>query len=171
VHFDPLRTDVEAVIRDLEAAAERAAPLEDTARELTIPVCYGGAHGPDLEAVARFARCPAAAVIATHASCIYRVYMLGFVPGFAYMGSVDERIAMPRRDTPRLRVPMGSVGIAGRQTGIYPLEAPGGWRLIGRTPLRTFDAGRAAPFLFRAGDHVRFEPVDGAAFARLSTDC
>ena len=170
VHFDPLRTEVEAVIRDLENAAEREEPREEGGRELEVPVCYGGAHGPDLEAVARFARCPAADVIATHAARIYRVYMLGFLPGFAYMGSVDKRIAVPRRETPRLRVPMGSVGIAGRQTGIYPLEAPGGWQLIGRTPLRSFAVDRAEPFLFRPGDQVRFEPVDEAAFARLAAE-
>ena len=167
VHFDPLRTLVEAVINTLKKAAEREEPHKESGRKLRVPVCYGGMHGPDLGAVARFARCSDAEVIETHISRNYRVYMLGFLPGFAYMGSVNDRIAMPRRETPRLRVPMGSVGIAGRQTGIYPLEAPGGWQLIGRTPLRAFALDRREPFLFRPGDEVRFESVDDAAFTSL----
>ncbi len=167
VHFDPLRTQVEAVINALKKAAEYKELREKSGRELRVPVCYGGMHGPDLGVVARFARCSVADVIAMHVSRSYRVYMLGFLPGFAYMGSVNDRIAMSRRETPRLRVPMGSVGIAGRQTGIYPLEAPGGWQLIGRTPLRPFALDRAEPFLFRPGDQVKFESVDDAAFTIL----
>jgi inhibitor of KinA len=101
-----------------------------------------------------------------HADAIYRVFMLGFVPGFAYLGVVDERIAMPRRATPRVRVPAGSVGIAGGQTGVYPAETPGGWQLIGRTPVKPFDAARADPFLMKAGDAVQFYPVDRAEYDR-----
>jgi len=99
-------------------------------------------------------------VIAIHVSQTYRVFMLGFVPGFAYLGIVDDRIAMARRSTPRVRVPSGSVGIAGVQTGIYPAETPGGWQLIGRTPLKPFDPSRANPFLMKAGDAVQFYPID-----------
>ena len=101
----------------------------------------------------------AADVIQLHTGAEYRVFMLGFLPGFAYLGAVDETIAMPRRPTPRPAVPAGSVGIAGRQTGVYPSESPGGWRLIGRTPWRMFDAGRARPSMLDAGDRVRFVPV------------
>lgn len=176
VHFDPLKTDVERVATDLEVAASRSAVADDhrvegiTDRVLTVPVCYGGSRGPDLDEVARFGACTPSRVVALHAGRDYRVYMLGFLPGFPYMGSVDRRIAAPRRETPRLCVPAGSVGIAGRQTGIYPLDAPGGWQLIGQTPWRAFALDRADPFLLHAGDAVRFEPVDEVTFQRLSAE-
>jgi inhibitor of KinA len=131
-----------------------------------IPVRYGEELGPDLEQVAAFGRMSQSDAIAFHAKPIYRVFMLGFVPGFAYLGIVDSRIAMPRRTTPRVRVPAGSVGIAGVQTGIYPAETPGGWHLIGRTPLKPFDALRPEPFLMKAGDSVQFYPIDRAEFER-----
>jgi inhibitor of KinA len=105
-------------------------------------------------------------VVALHSSRVYRVFMLGFVAGFAYMGIVDARIAAPRHSTPRVRVPLGSVGIAGVQTGIYPAETPGGWQLIGRTPLKPFDAARPQPFLMKAGDAVQFAPIDRADYDR-----
>ena len=163
VHFDPLRTDVDALAARMEGIADKVPSAPDgpgaPARTVEIPVCYGGAHGPDLPAVARFGGCSEAAVVARHAAPAYRVYMLGFLPGFAYLASVDPTIAAPRREAPRLRVPAGSVGIAGGQTGVYPLEAPGGWQLIGRTPRRVYDPDRAEPFLLRAGDAVRFVPI------------
>ena len=169
VHFDPLRTDLASVAAALEALASIDVPGVRSGRDVTIPVCYGLDFGPDLEAVARFASCPASEVAAIHTSSAYRVYMLGFQPGFPYMGSVDPRIAMPRRETPRLRVPAGSVGIAARQTGLYPCEAPGGWRLIGRTPMRVFDLGREDPYLVRVGDVVRFTSIDEATYTRMAT--
>jgi inhibitor of KinA len=107
-------------------------------------------------------------VIRAHAGGTYRVFMLGFVPGFAYLGIVDERIAVPRHTTPRVRVPAGSVGIAGVQTGIYPSETPGGWQLIGRTPLKPFDPSRDQPFLMKAGDAVQFYPIDLAEYERMT---
>ena len=170
VEYDPLRTDVQGVTRDLEAAAGRGWGSETGGNEHTIPVCYGGDFGPDLAAVAAFAGCSEARVIETHGTAVYRVYMLGFLPGFAYMGPVDERIVMPRRKTPRLRVPAGSVGIAGRQTGVYPVRAPGGWQLIGRTPVRLFDLKRAQPFLLGPGDRVRFEVVSESEYRLLSRE-
>ena len=109
-------------------------------------------------------------VISVHSSVSYRVFMLGFVPGFAYMGRVDPRIAAPRHRTPRVRVPQGSVGIAGAQTGIYPAETPGGWQLIGRTPVKPFDASRQEPFLFKAGDAVQFVPIDRVEYDRLCSE-
>ena len=129
-------------------------------------VCCGGSLGPDLAEVAAFAGCSPDEVVALHGSRTYRVYLVGFVPGFPYMGTVDPRIAMPRRATPRVKVPAGSVGIAGEQTGIYPTETPGGWRLIGRTPIRLFDAGREPACLFEAGARVRFTPMTRDAFER-----
>jgi len=129
-------------------------------------VCYGGDLGPDLPQVAAFANLPEDDVIRLHSSATYRVFMLGFVPGFAYLGLVDQRIAMPRHATPRVRVPLGSVGIAGVQTGIYPAETPGGWQLIGRTRVRPFDPSRAEPFLMKAGDAVEFYAIDRAEYDR-----
>jgi len=157
VHFDPLRIDrshLERELRRLAAAdAPRAVPEQEP---VEIPVTYGGESGPDLAAVAEYGGCSEQDVVQLHASTIYRVFMLGFLPGFAYMGSVDPRIAMPRLETPRMRVASGSVGLAGMQTGIYPCETPGGWRIIGRTSTRVFDPARADPFLLKAGDRVRF---------------
>jgi len=170
IYFDPLRTDVDRLSERLERAAADAHAAATIAREpLRVPVSYGGAAGPDLEEVARHAGMTEAEVIMLHAAPVYRVYMLGFVPGFAYMGTVDPRIAAPRRSTPRLRVPSGSVGIAGGQTGIYPSELPGGWQLIGRTPLKTFDPSRAEPCLLKAGDSVQFYPITQPSVRRTAT--
>lgn len=169
VFFDPLRTNYDTLLERIERDAGRPAP--DAGRQaepLRIPVCYGGDLGPDLGAVAAFGGISAEEVIALHASATYRVFMLGFVPGFAYMGIVDARIAAPRHSTPRVRVPAGSVGIAGVQTGIYPAETPGGWQLIGRTPIKPFDANRAQPFLMKAGDAVRFYAIDRAEYERFA---
>lgn len=168
IYFDPLRTDTDALLERITHEAETAGPGAPVARDpLRIPVCYGGDLGPDLPQVAAFAKITADEVVQRHASAIYRVFMLGFVPGFAYLGMVDPTIAMPRRSTPRVRVPMGSVGIAGIQTGIYPAETPGGWQLIGQTPVRPFDPAREDPFLMKAGDAVEFYAVDRAEFDRL----
>jgi inhibitor of KinA len=168
VFFDPLRTNYDALVARLEKEAGRDASGAGTERTaIRIPVCYGGELGPDLPAVAAAARMSTDAVVELHAGTTYRVFMIGFVPGFAYMGVVDERIAVPRHSTPRVRVPIGSVGIAGLQTGIYPAETPGGWQLIGRTPLKPFDPSRAEPFLLRAGDAVRFQAIDRAEYDKL----
>ena len=168
VYFDPLHTDQPALVATLERLADRTAQPKPQHREpIRVPVCYGGAHGPDLPRVAAFAGLTESAVIELHASTPYRVLMLGFMPGFAYMGLVDARIAAPRLDVPRTNVPGGSVGIAGVQTGIYPAQAPGGWQLIGRTPVRPFDLARPDPFLFRSGDEVRFVPIAPKEFDDL----
>lgn len=165
VYFDPLRTPYDRLHDTMVREAARTPPdATATAAPVRIPVCYGGDLGPDLEAVAAFAGMSAADVVRLHTAGCYRVFMLGFVPGFAYMGIVDARIAAPRHATPRVRVPAGSVGIAGVQTGIYPADSPGGWQLIGRTRVRPFDASRAQPFLLRAGDSVAFYPVDRAQY-------
>ena len=158
VYFDPLDADVAQLTRWLagRAPASVEPSAGDDERIVRVPVRYGGEDGPDLQDVAVFAGMRPDEVAAVHSAREYRVFMLGFVPGFAYLASVDERIAMPRLDTPRTKVPAGSVGIAGLQTGIYPGETPGGWRLIGRTDLRPFDLSRGEPFLFKAGDRVQF---------------
>ena len=165
VYFDPLHTDGDALTACLEREAARPASEASAARPaVRIPICYGGDLGPDLPAVAAFAGVSEPEVIRLHAAESYRVFMLGFVPGFAYLGIVDQRIAMPRHATPRVRVPSGSVGIAGVQTGIYSAETPGGWQLIGRTPVKPFDPVREPPFLLKAGDAVQFYPIDRAEY-------
>jgi inhibitor of KinA len=164
VYFNPLQTDHDRLLVELRRLAKSSAALDSSAAEpIQIPVKYGGQFGPDLAAVAQFANISEDEVVRLHTAVTYRVFMLGFVPGFAYMGSVDQRIAAPRRSTPRTAVPAGSVGIAGVQTGIYPSEAPGGWQLIGHTDVRLFDVSRASAALFKPGDMVRFIPVDHAA--------
>jgi inhibitor of KinA len=168
VYFDPLRTDSDALMQCLEREAGQPLPSASAARaSVRIPVCYGGDLGPDLASVASFAGMQEADVVRAHAAATYRVFMLGFVPGFAYLGIVDERIAMPRHPTPRVRVPPGSVGIAGVQTGVYPVETPGGWQLIGRTPVKPFDPSREDPFLMKAGDAVQFYSIDRGEYERL----
>jgi len=169
VYFDPLRTDYDALMATLHAEAAR--PIGDAIIDrapLRIPVCYGGDFGPDLGSVAAFAKMSEADVVSIHSSATYRVFMVGFVAGFAYMGIVDRRIAMPRHSTPRVRVPLGTVGLAGVQTGIYPAETPGGWQLIGRTPVKPFDAARSEPFLMKAGDSVQFYAIERVQFDEVS---
>jgi inhibitor of KinA len=161
VYVDPSAIDGSKLDEWLakEAAKSRgAAPVSD--KTVEVPVVYGGAEGPDLAVVAEFAGCSESEVVRLHSSQAYRVYMLGFVPGFAYLAAVDSRIAAPRRQTPRVAVPAGSVGIAGPQTGVYPMQTPGGWNLIGRTPLVVFDPDRAEPCVFKPGHAVRFRPLD-----------
>jgi inhibitor of KinA len=168
VFFNPIRTDYPRLLDCLEREARRpAAGRVEERAPIDVPVCYGGELGPDLADVAAFAGMSPDDVVAAHAGAIYRVFMLGFVPGFAYMGVVDARIAMPRRAVPRVRVPSGAVAIAGLQTGIYPAETPGGWQLIGRTPVKPYDPTRPEPFLFKAGDAVRFAPIGRAEYDRL----
>lgn len=165
VYFDPLRTDYDRLVDRIDHELRQPTTRATAPRPpIRIPVCYGGDLGPDLAAVARFAHVDEAEVVRRHAAGTYRVFMLGFVAGFAYLGTVDETIAMPRRATPRVRVPLGSVGIAGVQTGIYPAETPGGWQLIGRTPVKPFDPSRAEPFLMQAGDSVQFQAITREAF-------
>jgi KipI family sensor histidine kinase inhibitor len=160
VHFDPLAADVEMLRASLRRAAD-AAPEIQQGSLIEVPVAYGGADGPDLQDVAAFAKLSPQAVIERHGALEYRVFMLGFLPGFAYMGSVDPSIAAPRKATPRARIPAGSVGIAGQQTGIYPRQSPGGWQLIGRTAMAVFDPSREPASLFAPGDRVKFVPVAG----------
>jgi KipI family sensor histidine kinase inhibitor len=164
-YFDPLSMDaswLEGEIRILAGGLQESPPADGAL--LDVPVCYGGEYGPDLPDVAAFARGTEAEVVALHSSVTYRVYVVGFVPGFPYMAAVDPRIALPRRAAPRTRVPAGSVAIAAGQTGIYPSETPGGWHLIGRTRVKPYDASRAEPFLFKPGDRVRFHAIDRAEF-------
>ncbi|MCD8348559.1 MAG: 5-oxoprolinase subunit PxpB [Lachnospiraceae bacterium] len=135
-----------------------------TGRVLKIPCCYGSHFGPDLPDLERYTGIDRDEIIAIHSGTEYRVYMLGFLPGFVYLGGLDERIAMPRLSTPRVKIPKGAVGIGGNQTGVYPLESPGGWRLIGSTPLDFYNPEREEPVLCRAGDTIRFYPINSSDY-------
>lgn len=134
---------------------------------IEIPVCYGGEYGPDIAMVAEHAGMTETEVIALHSSKDYLIYMIGFLPGFSYLGGLDERLNTPRLANPRIKINAGSVGIGGSQTGIYPLDSPGGWQLIGMTPVKTYDAERTIPILYEAGDYIRFVPIDEEEFKRI----
>jgi inhibitor of KinA len=138
-----------------------------TSATITIPVCYDISLGPDLEEVANLHQISTHEVIRIHSAAVYKVYMIGFVPGFAYLGGMDPILATPRRSAPRKAVPAGSVGIAGEQTGIYPLQTPGGWQIIGQTPVKMFDPSRLQPSLLKAGDQAIFKPIDLHVFNEL----
>jgi KipI family sensor histidine kinase inhibitor len=174
VHYDPLACGDRKLAADT-GLRERLAPLIENldahdgagGREHSVPVCYGGEHGPDLAAMARHLRLDEREIIARHCAPSYRVAMIGFRPGFPYLLGLDPALSMPRLATPRARVPAGSVGIGGVQTGIYPDAAPGGWQLIGRTPLRLFDPASATPARFGPGDKLRFVAIDAADYAAL----
>ena len=170
IHYDPLvlsYDDLLQVIGRLENGS--AEKMENVAaRIVEIPVCYGGEYGPDLAFVAEHNGLTAEEVVKRHSEGVYLVYMLGFLPGFAYMGGMDETIACPRLTSPRTKIPAGSVGIAGAQTGIYPLSSPGGWQLIGRTPLKMFAIdGEKTTFALSAGDRVRFVPITEEAYREM----
>lgn len=156
------------IVAACEMPAASATVASDSAAIIDIPVCYGGEFGADLDAVAAHAGLSVDAVIARHAQATYRVAMLGFMPGFAYLLGLDPALQMPRRASPRTRVPAGSVAIGGAQTGIYPRELPGGWQLIGRTPLVLFDPQRASPALLGPGQRVRFRAIGPDEFTALS---
>lgn len=159
--FDSVCRQIEEVLNKVEIQKEVVPVIVD------IPVCYGGEHGPDLEAVASFHNLTPKQVIDIHSGQDYLVYALGFAPGFPYIGGVSEQIATPRLTTPRIKVPAGSVGIAGNQTGIYPIETPGGWQIIGCTPLALFQPEQQPPTLLQGGQYIRFRPINKAQFDLL----
>lgn len=134
---------------------------------IEIPVLYGGQWGPDLEFVANKNQLSIAEVVAIHTSAVYVVYMIGFAPGFPYLGGMSEKIAAPRKEQPRAVIPAGSVGIAGLQTGIYPIETPGGWQIIGQSPLQLFEVNREVPALLKAGDRLRFVSISETEFKKI----
>lgn len=154
--FDPLAADVSSLAAELAVAWEQAEVADAEARVIEVPVRYGGAFGPDLAAVAEHTGLPPEEVVARHAGGHYVVFFLGFQPGFAYLGGLDESLHTPRRKVPRIEVPAGTVGIGGAQTGIYPAASPGGWQLIGRTALALFDPAHEPFALLQPGDLVRF---------------
>ena len=160
VYYDPISIDVERLKEDLARIESRVdASGLNRSRIIHLPTFYGGEYGPDLDSVAEHTGLPTEQVVETHSAADYLTYMMGFSPGFPYLGGLDERLHTPRLSTPRTEIPAGSVGIADSQTGVYPVASPGGWRLIGRTPLRLFDPASTPPSLLVAGDYVRFTPL------------
>lgn len=167
VVYDPARAEPDEVTAWIGKRAGAGPAAVPAARRVSVPVWYDARVAPDLEAVAQEKGLSPPEVVALHTGREVLVYMLGFRPGFPYMGTTDERLEVDRLATPRLVVPAGSVALAGRQTGIYPLASPGGWRVIGRTPWRLFDPARSQPFRLLPGDLVRFEAIDERRFREL----
>lgn len=164
INFTQMKSRLEKLLK-LDVKAR-----ESACRIFEIPVCYGGEYGPDLENIAANAQLSPEEVIKLHSSRDYLIYMLGFLPGFAYLGGLDERIHTPRLANPRIRIRAGSVGIGGSQTGIYPLDSPGGWQLLGLTPLKPYDPGREVPILYEAGDYIRFVPVSEEEYLAIRSE-
>ena len=162
--YDPYAMAI-AHVQELLPLAEKV--KKQKVRLMEIPVCYGGAYGPDLDFVANHNKLSPKQVIRLHTGSDYTVHMIGFAPGFPYLGGLHKKIAAPRKDTPQAVIPAGSVGIAGNQTGIYPIQTPGGWQLIGQTPLELFNPNKESPSLLRAGDLVRFVPISEKEFNTL----
>lgn len=168
VCYDPCIVRQKALARAIARLADGLGSSSAPAgRIVEIPVCYGGEFGEDLPDVAAHAGLSEEEVVKIHSSRDYLIYMLGFLPGFAYLGGLDARIATPRLSTPRVKIPAGSVAIGGEQTGIYPIASPGGWRLIGGTPVRPYDPAREDPILYRAGDRIRFVPVSREEYQHI----
>ena len=168
INYDPrviscaeIKERMEGILKmEIKAGAKRKKVYE-------IPVCYGGAYGPDIQNIADHAGLSVEEVIDIHTSRDYLIYMLGFLPGFTYLGGLDERIHTPRLANPRIKIAAGSVGIGGSQTGIYPMDSPGGWQLMGMTPVKTYDPEREVPILVEAGDYIRFVRVNEEEYKRI----
>ncbi len=172
IYYDPLTIDRDALKTQILLLYGSLVDQGDqTPRVVEIPTVYGGEYGPDLEFVARHSGLSRDEVVRLHSEPLYHVYLLGFIAGFPYLGDLAERLAVPRLSTPRLKVKAGSVGIGGRQTGIYPIESPGGWRIIGRTPLRLFDPSSEAPTAILPGDKVRFVRIEPHEYERGQSGC
>ena len=167
VHYDPVSTESGSVAAAIERLLEHDAATQRTVKRWRVPACYRAPHAPDLEDVAQRTGLTAAEVVRRHSAARYQVYMVGFSPGFPYLGDLPQELALPRRTDPRVRVPRGSIAIAAGMTAIYPVESPGGWHLIGATPVRLFDLAWPQPALFAAGDEVEFESIDAAAFGDI----
>ncbi|RXI41781.1 allophanate hydrolase [Clostridium tetani] len=160
VHYNPLIIGYDDLVNKLKSLENK---LEDISlpepEVIEIPTVYGGEYGPDIENVAKHNKITVEEVIKIHSSKEYLIYMLGFTPGFPYLGGMDEKIATPRLKSPRTKINKGSVGIAGSQTGIYPIDSPGGWQLIGKTPLKLYEPNREVPILLKAGNYIKFIPI------------
>lgn len=168
IYYNPLQISYQQVVEIVHQQKLAVTTKQGKQRLITFPARYGGKYGPDLEGVAQFHGLTVQEVICLHSTAVYRVYMLGFSPGFPYLGGLPQQLATPRLETPRADTPAGSIGIAGEQTGIYSLSTPGGWRIIAHTPVALFDSDNPeAPFLLRAGDLIKFQPVTQAEYKEI----
>lgn len=171
VYYEPMQISFQALSKYLEELVIKSENgLTGKGRVVTIPVVYGGRFGPDLTEVANFHQMTEGEIVNIHTRNTYLVYMIGFTPGFPYLGGLDEAIATPRKATPRTFVPAGSVGIGGNQTGIYSMDTPGGWQIIGRTPLQLFSPNKKNPTLLRAGDQIRFRSISESEYDRIKEE-
>lgn len=168
IYYDPSLISYDSLESRMKSLYEKSSQIElPPAEVITIPVCYGGEYGPDLEVVAEHNGLTVEEVISIHTSTDYLIYMMGFAPGFPYLGGMSEKIATPRLASPRMKIPAGSTGIAGSQTGIYPMESPGGWQIIGRTPVKLYDPNRNPHILPKAGNYIRFSQVSEKEYADI----
>ncbi len=171
IHYNPLIIDFEELVKLLKRIEENINNIELLSPEtIEIPVLYGGLYGPDIENVARHNNLSVKEVINIHTSAKYLIYMLGFTPGFPYLGGMDKRISTPRLSSPRTKIPAGSVGIAGEQTGVYPMQSPGGWQLIGSTPVELFNPERENPILLKSGNYIVFKSIDEDEYMKIKEE-
>lgn len=171
INYDPVKISYGEMVETLKGLSKsNKANQSDEVRLIEIPTLYGKEYGPDIEFVAENANLSVDEVIKIHSGTDYLVYMMGFMPGFTYLGGLDERIATPRLKSPRLKIEPGSVGIAGNQTGMYPLESPGGWQLIGRTPLKLFDDTKEPPVFIQAGDYIRYVSITKEEYDQIEKE-
>jgi len=171
VHLDPRLTDVDSLEQAILPMTAGLTAADAPGRRWFMPACYEGEYAPDIDDVAARTGLTVEAVVALHSGRDYHVYMIGFLPGYPYMGDLPDELSLPRRDDPRLKVPAGSIAIAMTMTAVYAVASPGGWHLIGRTPVRLFDQTRSPPALLQSGDRVRFEPVAAADYAAIERAC
>jgi KipI family sensor histidine kinase inhibitor len=170
IHYNPLIIEHDNLLSILREVEENILNIELPSPEIIeIPVVYGGQYGPDIENVAKHSNLTIEEIISIHTSAEYLIYMLGFTPGFPYLGGMDKRIATPRLSSPRTKIPAGSVGIAGEQTGIYPMQSPGGWQLIGSTPLELFNPERET-ILLKSGNYIVFKSIDEDEYIRIKKE-
>ena len=168
VIYDPMIMELDNLICEIKSIISKMHELKlPDAKVIEVPTLYGGEYGPDIEFVAKHNKISVDEVIKIHTSVEYLIYMIGFTPGFPYLGGMSDKIEAPRLQNPRTKIPVGSVGIAGRQTGIYPIESPGGWQLIGRTPVKLYDPYRKNPVLLNAGDYIKFIQIDENEFKNI----
>ncbi len=168
ITYDPRVLSYEKITEIINEKLQNVDVSDDESkRVIEIPVCYGGKHGPDLEFVAKNAGMTPEEVIKLHSSKAYLIYMLGFQPGFPYLGGLDPRLFTPRLESPRAQIPAGSVGIGGEQTGLYPVASPAGWQIIGTTPVKAYNPARNPAIPYEAGDHIQFIPIDEATFREI----
>jgi KipI family sensor histidine kinase inhibitor len=169
--YDPLLTSPAKLEKEISGLLDRLDSIEiPDPTVVHIPVCYGGEHGPDLEHVAKVHDLTTEEVIRIHSEPQYLIYMIGFTPGFPFLGGLPEILATPRLESPRVLVPAGSVGIANNQTGMYSIDSPGGWQLIGRSPLKPFQPEKENPFLYQAGDYLKFDPITPEEYDRIRAE-